>query len=127
MSEPEDLQKLYNKLIRSKAFTFPLKGKVDVSSKHGVYVIYSPDNEVLHVGNTPSAKGGLNQRLYNHITGKSSFHRAYLKPNNINIRVDYIFKYIEVDCPRLRALLEALTAGSLCPKYFGTGEKKLIK
>ena len=125
MSEPETLQELFNKLINSETFTFPLKGKVGVSSKHGVYIIFSPENEVLHVGNTPSGKEGLNQRLYNHISCTGIFYRAYLKPNGIKMRGTHTFKFIEVALPRERALLEALTAGLLCPKHFGTGEKKL--
>jgi hypothetical protein len=79
---------------------------------------------VLHVGNTPSGRKGLDQRLYNHITKASVFHREYLSKKNISLRGNYKFKYIEVENARHRALLESLTAGILCPEHFGTGEKK---
>jgi hypothetical protein len=124
MSEPEEIMKLHKLLISSKQFTFPVKGKVNVSENHGVYIIYSPTEIVLHVGNTPSGKKGLNQRLYNHVTRTSSFSRKYLKPNGISLRNGYKFRILEVSVPRTRALLEALTAGLLCPLHLGTGEKK---
>ncbi len=103
---------------------FPEKGKINLTDKHGVYVIYPPNNEVLHVGNTPSGRKGLNQRLYNHISKTGVFYREYLKKRNITLRGKYKFKYIEVFNPRERALLEAFTAGNLCPAHFGTSEKK---
>lgn len=100
------------------------KGKVRICENHGVYIIYSPSNKVLHVGNTPSGKGGLNQRLYNHVTRTSSFSRSYLKPKEISLRDGYKFRFLEVPNPRIRTLLEALTAGLLCPTHIGTGEKR---
>jgi hypothetical protein len=42
-----------------------LKAKINVSEKHGVYNIYSSQNEVLHIGNKSSGRKGLNQRFYN--------------------------------------------------------------
>jgi hypothetical protein len=124
MAEQDKIMELHKKLIRSRKFTFPEKGKVKISDKHGVYIIYSPMGEVLHVGNTPSGRGGLDQRLYNHVTRSSSFSRLYLKPKHIFLRNKYQFQIIEVNSARKRALLEALTAGLLCPKHIGTGEKK---
>jgi len=125
MSEPNDIMKLHKELIASKQHIFPPKGKVNVSERHGVYIIYNPTETVLHVGNTPSGKKGLNQRLYNHVTRTSSFSRNYLKPKGISLREGYKFRILEVSVPRKRALLEALTAGLLCPAHIGTGEKKL--
>jgi len=124
MKEPDEIMKLHKELVASEQHIFPLKGKVNVSEKHGVYIIYSPSEIVLHVGNTPSGKGGLNQRLYNHVTRTSSFSRKYLKPKGISLRKGYKFRILEVSVPRTRALLEALTAGLLCPAHIGTGEKK---
>ena len=40
------------------------------------------------------------------------------------MRGSYKFNYIEVKSNRKRALLEAYTAGMLCPAHFSTGEKK---
>ncbi len=124
MSEQQEIMNLHNKLIASKQYVFPSKGKVNVSEKHGVYVIYNPEDEVLHVGNTPSGKQGLNQRLYDHLARTSSFKDHYLKPNNISLRNGYKYRIIEVAESRKRALLEALTAGLLCPIHIGTGQKK---
>ena len=52
------------------------------------------------------------------------FFKKYLEPRKIDMRGSYKFKYIEVKSNRKRALLEAYTAGMLCPAHFGTGEKK---
>jgi len=127
LNEPSIIQDLFEKLTSSKFYIFPLKGKIIVSEKHGVYIIYSPKNEVLHVGNTPSGRKGLNQRLYNHISCTGVFYDKYLKPNKIKMRGTHKFKYLEVKDIRQRALLEAYAAGNLCPAHFGTGEKKIVK
>ena len=79
---------------------------------------------MFHVGTTKYGKEGLNQRLSNHLSGASSFSKKYLKPNRILLRDGYKFQCLQVRNPRTRALLEALTAGLLCPAHFGTGEKK---
>ena len=125
MSERKELMALYRKLVTSPQYNFPAKGKLNVSDKHGVYIIYNCEDQVLHVGNTPSGKGGLNQRLYNHVSRTSSFSRNYLVKNNISLREKCKCRIIEVSYPRRRALLEALTIGLLCPAHIGTGEKKL--
>ena len=56
MEERERILRLYNELIKSPLHVFPTKGKVVVSSKHGVYIVYGENNKVLHVGMTPMAK-----------------------------------------------------------------------
>lgn len=127
LNEPSIIQDLFEKLTSSKFYIFPLKGKINASEKHGVYIIYSPKNGVLHVGNTPSGIKGLNQRLYNHISCTGVFYDKYLKPNKIKMRGTHKFKYLEVKDIRQRALLEAYAAGNLCPAHFGTGAKKIVK
>ena len=122
MNSCAKLEKLFEKLNCSKLLSFPNKGRVNVTDSKGVYIVYNTEKEVLHVGSTPRGKNGLNQRLYNHLTGSSSFSRKFLKPNNISLRDGYTFRFIEVDDARTRGLLESLTIGKLCPKHFGTGE-----
>jgi hypothetical protein len=124
INEPEIIKNLFKTLISSEFKIFPKKGIVKVTDKHGVYIIYSPENEVLHVGNTPSGRKGLNQRLYNHISCTGVFYEKYLKPNNIKMRGSHKFKYLVVEDIRQRSLLEVYAAGNLCPAHFGTGEKK---
>lgn len=124
MNEPEEIMNLHKALIQSDQYTFPTKGKVKVSEKHGVYIVYSPADKVLYVGNTPSGEKGLDQRLYNHVTGASSFSKQYLEPQNISLRSGYKYRIIELSSPRKREPLEALTAGLLCPVHIGTGEKR---
>lgn len=126
IDEPTLIKNLHKKLILSDYHIFPKKGKINITEKHGVYIIYNPKNEVLHVGNTPSGRKGLNQRLYNHISCTGVFYEKYLKPNNIKMRGTHKFKYLEVDDIRQRALLEAYSAGKLCPLHFGTGAKKIV-
>lgn len=124
MNKPEQIMKLHEQLIASAIQTFPLKRKVNVSTLQGVYIIYSPEKNVLHVGRTNGGKNGLDQRLLNHVRNQSSFSKLYLQKKKINLRNGYKFRYIEVHEPKTRGLLEALTAGLLCPAHFGTGEKK---
>ncbi|RLD57790.1 MAG: hypothetical protein DRJ01_13445 [Bacteroidetes bacterium] len=114
MKECDIIKDLHQKLINFDNHTFPQKGTaVNVSNKQGVYIIYSANNEVLHVGTTKSGKDGLNQRLNNHRNGNSSFSKKCLNPNNIKLSDGYMFKYIEVENGRERAFLEALTIGLL--------------
>lgn len=125
MKECEKIMVLHKELIKSEDHFFPQKGTaVKVSIKQGVYIIYSPNNEVLHVGTTKRGKRGLNQRLNNHRNGSSSFLKKYLKPNNMKLSDGFKFKFIEVENGRERASLGALTIGLLCPAHIGTGEKK---
>jgi excinuclease UvrABC nuclease subunit len=116
--------KLYMGLIESDSLRFSSSQRVNVSQNQGVYIIYDSLDRVLHVGTTKSAKKGLNQRLNNHRNGQSSFSKNYLKPNSISLDENYKFKFIVENDARKRILLEALTAGLLCPVYIGTGEKK---
>ena len=123
MKECEIIKSLHQELINTKKHSFPQKGTaVSVSEKQGVYIIYSANNEVLHVGTTKRGKNGLNQRLNNHRNGSSSFSKKYLKPNNMKLSDGFMFNYIEVENGRERAFLEALTLGLLCPAHMGTGE-----
>lgn len=124
MEESKLVMQLHIALINSTLHTFPEFGKIDICSKHGVYIIYNSNLEILHVGTTKTAKGGLNQRLLEHVRNQSSFAVSYLKNKGINLRNGYRFRYIEVENIRIRILLEALTAGLLCPAHIGTGEKK---
>ena len=107
LNESEIIKDLFEKLILSEYHVFPARGKINITEKHGVYIIYNPNNEVLHVGNTPSGRKGLNQRLYNHISCTGIFYEKYLKPDKIKMRGIYKFKYLEVKDIRHRALLEA--------------------
>ena len=121
MDEPKHIGELFDKLMSSSAYEFPEKGKIHVSSKQGVYVIFDPYDMVLHVGRTKKVNEGLNRRLYNHLTNGSSFSKQYLNKNGKVLRDGYKFKFLEEEDARTRALLEALTSGLLCPKHFGTG------
>jgi hypothetical protein len=82
---------------------------------------------VLHVGNTPSGKKGLNQKLYNHISNTSSLSKGYLLSNGIALREGCEFKFLEVENLRMRAFLQAYSIGMLCPAHIGTGEKAVGK
>lgn len=125
MNEANEIMKLYKILVDSTKCIFPVNSDIKASEKHGVYIIYSPNNEVLHVGKTNDAKGGLNQRILNHMRNQSSFSKLYLKLYQVNLRNNgYYFKYVEVEDSRRRGLLEALASGLLCPLHFGTRERK---
>lgn len=120
--EFELAEEFFNKLIGAEAVLFPkLRGKLNAPVKLGVYVIHDPKGHVVHVGRTPIAKGGIAQRLRNHMSGVSSFSRNFLNGDGSKLREKYTFKCVEVENPRIRALLEAYAVGRLCPKHLGLG------
>ena len=125
MGERQEIIMLFESLLQQPKHIFPkLQHSLDVSVKHGVYII-SRDEDVLHVGRTIRAKGGLQQRLKNHLQGKSSFARAYLSGDGNQLRrKGFAYQYLEVPDPRKRTLLEALAIGKLCPKHIGVGAGK---
>jgi hypothetical protein len=133
-TENRHIEELLNDLIRRPSYEFPKDGPmkdVGVSAKQGVYIIYSPKDSpkdsIVHVGRTQRGRGGLQQRLDNHLYGQSSFADEYLKGQGKKLRRGYKFRYLVVKNARRRALLEALAIGKLCPKHFGLGEKAKLK
>jgi hypothetical protein len=123
VSERKELKALFESLIDQPKKPFPkARERLDVPCARGVYVIYSPNGRPLHVGSTPRGKGGLRQRLNDHLAGRSSFTVKHLKRDFQQLRNGYEFQYVEVDDYRRRALLEALAAGQLCPAHIGRGE-----
>jgi hypothetical protein len=124
VKEPQVIKELFDNLINAIPVDFPRHGGVNESDEQGVYIIFSPDEKVLHVGKTDRGRNGLNQRLQNHINNQSSFLQQYLKFNGKVLRNGYKFRYIIEEDNRKRALLESLTTGLLCPAHIGTGERK---
>ncbi len=123
--EQEKIQKLLKELQKSEFHNFPQKRQtLNVSSKQGVYIIFNSNKEILHIGRTYRGSKGLKQRLKNHLHGSSSFMQNYSEINTEKLRKTCKFKYIEVEDLRVRAFLESLAVGSLCPKYIGSYEKK---
>lgn len=122
MDERKKIKARYNKLIKSEIFEFPKKGTINISDKMGIYIIYDKAETVLHVGRTLRGQKGLNQRLNNHLHGKSSFMRVYFNREGKKLREGYKFRLIEIKDSRKRALLEALATGLLCPQHIGLGE-----
>jgi hypothetical protein len=116
------ISSLFNELIRAPLKTFPARREQLAAPKQqGVYVIYSPRREVLHVGSTPKAKKGIAQRLRNHMAAQSSFVRCYLDGDGSQLRSGYKFRCLVVEDQRFRALLEAFAIGHLCPAHIGHG------
>jgi hypothetical protein len=117
------VRRLFAQLIRVRPRKFPVAGeRLDVTSNHGVYVIFGPRKQVLHVGRTVRGRKGLGQRLRNHLHAGSSFTNVYLRGKGAKLRGTHGFSYIEVSDARMRALLESYAVGHLCPKHLGVGE-----
>src|SRR5262249_28862599 len=120
--ERREILRLFRELCRQSRHKFPLQRvKLDAPYALGVYVIYDPTDRVVHVGRTPRAKGGLHKRLYDHLSGASSFTNEYLNGDGSQLRGAYSYQYLEVADARKRALLEALAIGCLCPAHLGLG------
>jgi len=117
------LEKLFQTLVDAPKTKFPPpRGRLTASREKGVYLIFSPGGVVLHVGCTPRANRGIEQRLKGHLASRSSFVNKYLKGNGSKLRSGYSFSYVEVADPRTRILLEAYSVGHLCPLHIGHGE-----
>ncbi len=122
-SEQETVRAQFNELRRAPLQTFPApRKKLDAPDGQGVYLIYSPQDKVLHVGRTYRGKGGLAQRLCNHMAGASSFTSHYLEGQGSKLRNGYKFRCLIVKNARLRALLEAYAVGYLCPAHIGLSQ-----
>ncbi len=76
----------------------------------------------MHVGRTLRGKGGIHQRLNNHLHGQSSFTAVKFDRMGWKLRNGYEYQYLEVRNSRKRALLEAYAIGMLCPNHIGLGE-----
>jgi hypothetical protein len=121
-AEPETIASLFDQLMLAPLYAFPAIGEHLTAPKQGgVYVIYSPAREVLHVGATPKARNGVAQRLRNHLSAQSSFVQRHLDGNGSQLRNGYMFRYLTVENRRFRALLEAYAIGHLCPAHIGHG------
>ncbi len=123
--EQQKVRAMLRALIRAPRNYFPTEGEsLKVPDHQGVYVIYDRADRVVHVGNTIRGKRGLYQRLRNHLHGASSFTIKFLKSNPSKLRRGYSFRYLEVNAPRLRALVQAYAIGMLCPAHIGEGVLK---
>lgn len=122
MNESQEIELLFQSLLQQPKRPFPAKRQsIQAPLNHGVYIIYCRE-DVLHVGRTIRGKNGLQQRLKNHLRGISSFTRNFLLGEGNKLRDgDHTFKYLEVEDPRKRALLESLAIGKLCPRHIGIG------
>jgi hypothetical protein len=113
---------LLERLMHEPCWPFPAPGvSLIASAQRGVYIIYSPEDEVLHVGSTPRGRDGLAQRLRNHLAGKSSFTRAKFDGDGSQLRNGCKFRCLVIENGRQRALVEALGIGRLCPEHLGSG------
>lgn len=118
--ELKTIKALFKQLKRSPPHTFPaLWEKLQAPVCRGVYVIYNPQGEVVHVGRTPRAINGIAQRLRAHMSGASSFTEGFLEGNGHELRDRYTYRCLVVPNTRHRALLEAYATGQLCPIHLG--------
>ena len=128
-TEAKRLRSKFNKLTRSAITNFPDRGPVKRPTKRGIYVIYGPREQILHVGGTPRGRKGLSQRLSNHLYGQSSFTNKSqflrrhggrkLKDRYTYVRARCTYRFLIVENDRMRALLEAYAIGHLCPHHIG--------
>jgi len=121
--ERERISGLLEALNSQALHRLPDKGPPnDVPDDQGVYVIRSPEQEVLHVGRTTRGTRGLRQRLRDHLYAQSSFVNIFLKGDkSVLRRPGHAFQYLVVPCDRERALLEHLATAWHCPKHLGLG------
>ena len=94
--EQTKLRKLLNQLTRAERKPFPcLRESLDAPDLQGVYIIYEPLGRVVHVGCTPRARGGIAQRLRDHMANRSSFTTKFLEGEGSKLRRGY---HISLSC-----------------------------
>jgi hypothetical protein len=127
-AERRVIAELYRSLLDQEVCLFPpAKGNLKApNNAHGVYIIRDSSEHIVHVGRTYRGKRGLWQRLNNHLQGKSSFVKVFLKGKKWLLRESYTYQLLKVAHPRKRALLENLAAGLLCPEHLGVGKSRLL-
>lgn len=125
--EKQKVKKLFKALCKQPMWQFPqARRKLEAPLKPGVYIIRK-GRVVLHVGRTVRGRGGLQQRLKNHLHGNSSFTNEYLNGKGDKLRKGHTFQLLVVKNRRLRALLEAYATGKLCPKHIGLGVSNVTR
>lgn len=122
-NESQEVKNLFDELYAQPKQLFPQnRQSLDAPSEPGVYIIRKEET-VLHVGRTLRSKGGIHQRLKDHLYGSSSFTNKYLRGNGAILREGgYTYQYLKLEDPRKRALVEAYAVGTLCPRHIGLGE-----
>lgn len=124
-NESQKSEMLFENLLKHSKHSFPApRQPLKAPTTHGVYIIRK-DDDILHVGRTIRGKKGLHQRLNNHLRGSSSFTKVFLLGNGSKLRdQNHTYQYLKVPDSRIRAILEALTIGKLCPQHIGVGVKE---
>lgn len=113
-------------LLRQDKTPFPQPREgLNAPATHGVYVIWSPRGNPLHVGRTLRGKAGLRQRLKNHLHAQSSFTNDYLKRRGSLLRRGYTFQVLEIPNDRMRLLVEYAATVKLAPRHLGLGLARL--
>ena len=125
MAENLRVQEWFRRLCAAGPVPFPQHHEqFTTPATSGVYVIYRRET-VLHVGRTLRARGGLRQRLKDHLYGRSSFTKKHLKGKGATLRKKgYKYRCLAVKNARLRALVEAYAVGVLCPRHLGLGKRE---
>jgi hypothetical protein len=123
VTESDIIKSLFEDLMRAPLQPFPPhRGTLKAPSESGVYIIYDPRGNVVHVGRTPRGVHGIWQRLTDHLHNRSSFTTKHLEGDGSKLRNGYEFRCIVIEHPRQRTLLEAYATGCLCPDHLGTCE-----
>jgi hypothetical protein len=121
-SEFAQIRKFAERLRRAHRHPFPTAGRgLSCPPQHGVYLIFDRAGRIAHVGRTTRTRAGLLDRLRAHLQGRSSFVVSHLKGKREVLRRGYSYSWVEVNDPRLRALVEAYATGLFCPSHIGTG------
>lgn len=112
----ETVRRLFARLIGAPMQSFPSQGyDAGAPAERGVYIIYEGD-EILHGGQTPRGKHGIDQRLADHLRGQSSFMRDYMEGDTQRLR-RCNFRCLPILSTRMRWFVEAYATGVLCPAH----------
>ena len=112
--ESQEVKRLFCELCAQPKRLFE-RQPLDAPSKPGVYIIRQGET-VLHIGRTLRGRGGLHQRLKNHLHGSSSFTKEYLKGRGATLREGgYAYQYLELEDLENEHFLKPMQLGHFAP------------
>jgi hypothetical protein len=121
MTETDVVQALLEQLQTEPLYPLEKSAVKSVPDERGVYVIYDAAGNCIKVGRTPHGRG-LRERLRRHEIGNTDRWLEWCNGDRSKLGGRQV-RWLVVDDPRQRCLLEGLATGVLCPQILGLGQK----
>jgi excinuclease UvrABC nuclease subunit len=121
MTETNVVQALLEQLLAEPLYPLEKSGVEAAPDKCGVYVIYDAAGICIKVGRITHGRG-LRERLRRHARGDTDGWLERYDGDRSKLGGRQV-RWLVVDDPRQRCLLECLATGVLCPLFLGLGRR----